>query len=102
MSNFTRPFEPTGATQNEAVTSSAETVSLTGRLSDRDGAVHIYIKGTQDVFVTLDGTTPTVNNGVPCPAGTVQTFAMPQGKTDVKHIAAAAGSTIYVTPGRGS
>lgn len=102
MSQFGKSFEPTGATVNEAVTSSAETVSLAGRLSDRDGAIHVYIKGTQDVFIRLDGTTPTVSNAMPCPAGTVQTFAMPAGQTDIKHIAAASGSTIYVTPGRGS
>jgi hypothetical protein len=96
-----RTFEPTGATQNEAVTTSAETISLAGKVNDRDGAIHVYIKGTADVFITLDGTTPTVNNAIPCPAGTVQTFSMPTGKLDVKHIAAAAGSTIYVTPGRG-
>lgn len=96
-----RSFEPTGATVNEAVGTTAETVSLSGKLSDRDGAVHIYVKGTQDVFIRLDGVTPTVSNAMPLAAGTTQTFSMPQGSLDVKHIAAAAGSTIYVTPGRG-
>lgn len=98
---YGRAFEPIGATQNEAVTGSAETISLVGKLPDRDGAIHVFVSGTQTVFITLDGTTPTVSNAMPCPAGTIQTFSMPTGKVDVKHIAAGAGSTIYVTPGRG-
>lgn len=101
MSQFGKAFEPTGATVNEAVTGSAETVSLAGRLSDRDGAIHVVVIGTQTVFVRLDGVTPTVSNAMPLLAGSIQTFAMPAGQTDIKHIAAGAGSTIYVTPGRG-
>lgn len=94
-------FEPTGATQNEAVTTSAETISLAGKLSDKDGSVRLANIGTVTIFVTLDGTTPTVNNAIPMPANTVEAFSMPVGKLDVKHIAAATGSTLYVTPGRG-
>lgn len=94
-------FEPTGATQNEAVTTAAETVSLAGKLSDKDGSVRLANIGTVTIFVTLDGTTPTVNNAIPLIANTVEAFSMPVGKLDVKHIAAATGSTLYVTPGRG-
>jgi len=101
MSQFGKAFEPTGDTVNEDVTGSAETVSLAGRLSDRDGSVHLYVKGTQDVFVRLDGVTPTVSNALPLAAGSTQVLAMPVGKTDIKHIAAGAGSKLYVTPGRG-
>jgi hypothetical protein len=101
MSQFGKSFEPTGATVNEAVTTSAETVSLEGRLSDRDGAIHVYAKGTADIFIRLDGVTPTVSNAMPIAAGSTQTFSMPAGKVDVKHIAAATGTTIYITPGRG-
>ena len=101
MSQFGKSFEPTGATVNEDVTGSAETVSLASRLSDRDGAIHVVVLGTQTVFIRLDGVTPTVSNTLPLPAGSIQTFSMPAGQTDVKHIASGAGSTIYITPGRG-
>lgn len=94
-------FEPIGLTQNEAVTISPETISLAGKVSDKDGAVRLANIGTATIFVTLDGTTPTVNNAIPMLANTVEAFSMPVGKLDVKHIAAAAGSTLYVTPGRG-
>ena len=98
---YGRAFEPTGATINEAVTGSAETLSLAGKVSDKDGAIHVYVSGSQTVFIRLDGVTPTVSNAMPCPPGAVQTFSMPTGQVDVKHIAAGAGSTLYVTPGRG-
>jgi hypothetical protein len=94
-------FEPTGTTANEAVTGSAETISLAGKLSDRDGAVRLLVVGTVTVFVTLDGTTPTTSNGIPLRPDQPEAFTMPTGKLDVKHIASGAGSTLYVTPGRG-
>lgn len=102
MSQFGKTFEPTGLTVNEAVTSGMETLSLAGRLSDRDGSVRIANIGTQTVFITLDGTNVTTSNGIPLIANTAESFAMPAGKTDIKHIAGASGSTLYVTPGRGS
>lgn len=95
------PFEPTGATQNEAVTTSAETISLAVRVSDFDGSVRLFVHGDQVVFVTLDGTTPTTSNGVPLYPFQPEAFKMPTGKLDIKHIAGAAGSTLYVTPGKG-
>jgi hypothetical protein len=94
-------FEPTGTTANEAVTGSVETISLAGKLSDRDGAVRLLVVGTVTVFVTLDGTTPTTSNGIPLRPDQPEAFTMPTGKLDVKHIASGAGSTLYVTPGRG-
>lgn len=101
MSVIGRAFEATGLTQNEAVTTSAETITLTTALSDRDGVVRIANIGTQTIFLTFDGTTPTVNNGVAMIANSVEVFSMPAAKLAIKHIAAATGSTIYVTPGRG-
>jgi hypothetical protein len=101
MNAIGRTFQSTGVTVNEAVTGSAETVSIAAALGDRDGAVRIANIGTVTIFITLDGTTPTTSNGIPMIANTVECFSMPQGKTAVKHIASGAGSTIYVTPGRG-
>ena len=55
MSQFGKAFEPTGATVNEAVTGSAETVSLAGRLSDRDGVgPDEQADGAALVFIDLD------------------------------------------------
>jgi hypothetical protein len=101
MSQFGKAFEPTGLTVNEAVTGSVETLSIPARLSDRDGAIRVANVGTQTVFITLDGTAATTDNGIPLIANTVECFAMPAGKLDIKHIAATTGSTLYVTPGRG-
>lgn len=96
-------FEPVGAsTQNEAVTTSAETISLSAKVSDFDGTVRLLVIGTQTVFVTLDGTAPTTSNGIPLRPDQPEAFSMPTGKLDIKHIAAATGSTLYVTPGRGA
>ncbi|HEU4636896.1 MAG TPA: hypothetical protein VFS41_11995 [Edaphobacter sp.] len=94
-------FEPLGATQNEAVTATFETISLAGKLPDKDGAVRLLVIGTQTVFVRLDGTTPTTSNGIPLRPDQPESFKMPVGQVDIKHIASATGSTLYVTPGRG-
>jgi hypothetical protein len=94
-------FEATGTTQNEAVTASAETITLSRKVSDFDGSVRLIVIGTQTVFVTLDGTTPTTSNGIPLRPDKQEAFKMPTGKLDIKHIAAGTGSTLYVTPGKG-
>jgi hypothetical protein len=95
-------FEATGATQSEAVTSSAETITLATKVSDFDGSVRLLVIGTQTVFVTFDGTAPTTSNGVPLRPDQPEAFKMPTGKLDIKHIASASGSTLYVTPGKGA
>lgn len=96
-----KPFEPTALTINEAVTGSAETLSLSAKVSDFDGSVRLLVIGTVTVFVTLDGTTPTTSNGIPLRPDQPESFKMPTGKLDIKHIASGAGSTLYVTPGKG-
>jgi hypothetical protein len=96
-----RAFQATEATQNAAVTGSAATITFVSKTSDLDGAVRVANIGTQTVFIRLDGTTPTTSTGIPLLAGTAEVFSVPTGSTTVKHIAAATGSTIYVTPGRG-
>ncbi len=101
MSMYAKVFEPTGLTQNEAVTASAETITVAG-IGDRNATVLLYVSGTQTAFVTVDGTTPTVDNGIPVAPGAYITVTMPTDKRDVKHIAAGTGSKLYVTPGRGA
>jgi hypothetical protein len=79
----------------------AKTITLANAVGDIDGAVHIYVDGTEVVFTRLDGTTPTTSNAMPVgKSGACQVFSMPAGKLTVKLIGAA-GSTAYVTPGRG-
>src|SRR6478752_4216345 len=95
-------FEPIGAlTINEAVTGSMETLSLANKVSDFDGSIRVIVIGTQTVFITLDGTNVTAANGIPLRPDQPEAFSMPVGKLDIKHIAAGAGSTLYITPGRG-
>jgi hypothetical protein len=94
-------FEPTGATQNEAVTAAAETITLAEKVNDMEGSVRLLVIGTATVFVTLDGTAPTAAAGIPLRPDQPEAFKMPTGKLAIKHIAAGAGSTLYVTPGRG-
>lgn len=93
-----KAFEPLGATQNVAMDGTAKTITI-ARLSDREGSVNLVCAGTAVAFVRLDGTTPTTSNAKPLLANTDQTLTMPTGKLEVKLIGAA-GSTVYVTPGR--
>jgi hypothetical protein len=96
---YGRAFEPTGATQNSVMDGTAKTVTIEAA-GDRDSTVHLVVIGTETVFVRLDGTTAATTTAMPLAAGSTQTFSMPAGKTTVKAIGTA-GSTLYVTPGRG-
>lgn len=101
MSVFGRTFEPEGDTQNTGnMTGVAITVTI-NRPSDKNTVVNLVNIGTSTVYVRVDGTTPTTSNAKPVLAGTDQTISMPAGSTTVKAIGAA-GSTLYVTPGRGA
>jgi hypothetical protein len=96
-----KPFEPSGATQvSAAMDGTAKTITI-DRVSDVDGSVNIVVIGTATVFIRLDGVTPTITNAKPLLANSDQTFTMPSGATTVKMIGAA-GSTCYVTRGRGN
>jgi hypothetical protein len=94
-----RPFKPTGATQNSVMDGTAKTITI-ARQSDVNGSVNLTVVGTAIAFVTLDGTTPTTSNAKPLINNSDSTLEMPSGKLEVKLIGAA-GSTVYVTPGRG-
>lgn len=94
-----KPFQPVGVAQNVAMDGTAKTITI-DPVSDVDGTVYLVNSGTQTIFVRLDGTAPTTSTGAPLLAGTAQTFSMPVGQTTVKAIGAA-GSTLYVVPGRG-
>jgi hypothetical protein len=94
-----RAFEPSGDTQNAVMDGTAKTLTFP-RGSDVDTTVNLVIVGTSTAFVRVDGVTPTTSNAKPCLAGTDQCISMPAGSTTVKLIGAA-GSTVYVTAGRG-
>lgn len=93
-----RPFDATGDTQNSVMDGTAKTITI-ARQSDVDGSVNLVVDGSVKAFVRLDGTAPTISNAKPLLPGTDQTLALPVGSTTVKLIGAA-GSTVYVTPGR--
>lgn len=92
-------FEPQGDTQNAVMDGTAKTITI-ARGSDVDGSVNLVVSGTAVAFVRVDGTTPTTSNAKPLLADTDSTLQLPVGSTTVKLIGAA-GSTVYVTPGRG-
>lgn len=92
MSN---PFSPKGDTVNLAVTGTAQDLALT----EGHGTIRIANVGNQTVFIHFQ-TTATVGNGIPILANSAEVF----GKGAVgslSAIAAATGSTIYVTTGEG-
>lgn len=100
MSTFGRAFEPLGATQNSVMDGSAKTITIAAA-GDKDSTVNLVVSGTAIAFVRVDGTTPTTSNAKPLLPNTDQCVSMPPGATTVKLIGAA-GSTVYVTPGRGA
>lgn len=102
MSTNQRAFRPLAATQNIAVTATAQTVTLNFSLGTF--AIRFCNVGTQTVFV-LPGeatqTAATVSNAIPIPAGATEILTMSQGTLSYSVIATATGSTLYSTCGEG-
>lgn len=102
MSTNQRAFRPLAATQNIAVTASAQTVTLNFSLGTF--AIRFCNVGTQTVFV-LPGestqTAATVTNAIPIPSGQTEIFTVSQGTLSFSVIAPATGSTLYTTCGEG-
>lgn len=97
-----RNFEPlSGGTQSLAVTGSDQLVTLTQVIPPEGCAAMLTNIGTQTVFVRLDATTVTAANGMPVLANSQVTFGVNFGATP-RAIAAATGSTIYLTLGNGN
>lgn len=89
-----------GSTGNLVVTASAQTATLGATVPSVGCIARIANIGTQTVFVRFDGTVPTVSNALPILPNTVELFDLGPGAT-VQAIAAATGSTLYVTLGYG-
>lgn len=102
MSTQRRAFRPLAATQNIAVTASAQTQTLNYNLGVF--AVRFCNIGTQTVFILVgesSQTAATVTNAVPIPSGQTEIFTFSAGTTTFSVIAAATGSTLYTTVGEG-
>lgn len=102
MSTQRRAFRPLAATQNIAVTATAQTVTL--NLSFGVFAVRFCNVGTQTIFFLMgesSQTDATVSNAIPLPSGQTEIFTFPQGTRTYSVIASATGSTLYTTVGEG-
>jgi hypothetical protein len=94
------PFQPMITGAPLAVTGAAQNATIT--YDTKQLCTYLLTNvGTQTVFV-LFGTSPTVtvNNGFPVLANSQSTFTGPPNAT-VQAIAAAVGSTLYVSAGEG-
>lgn len=96
-------FRPLAATQNIAVTATAQTHSFNYTLG-MFGVRFVNI-GTQTVFLLprmrTDATAATVTNSIPLPAGQTEVFTMGLEVDNISVIAPATGSTLYTTVGEG-
>lgn len=99
-----RPFRPAdenlSATLNTAVTGVAASVTLPANFGGK--TARIMNSGTQLIFVrlvTASGGAATVANSMPILPNTVETFFASVDVLSISAIAAAAGSTMYVTVG---
>lgn len=87
-------------TVNGAVTASS--AAITVALTAGSNAVRLTNVGTQTVFWRFGTGTASVSTDTPMLANTVEVFEIPPQITSITAIAAAAGSTLYITPGIGS
>lgn len=102
MSTNQRAFRPLAATQNLAVTASAQTVTLNYPMGTT--ALRLCNIGTQTIFILfgeVSQTAATVTNAIPIPAGQTEIFTVSQGTITYSVIAPATGSTLYSTVGEG-
>lgn len=101
------PFQPRGAaalsatqnTANIAVTAAAQQIPLP-LVPAEGGTMRLVNSGNQVIFWLYGNLAVTTANGVPMLPNTVETFSTPPG-TQLSVIAAATGSTLYVTIGDG-
>jgi hypothetical protein len=103
MSTQIRAFRPLAATQNIAVTASAQTVTLNYSLGTPQ--IRFCNIGTQTVFIVLGDNSSQIDataaNAVPIPAGQTEIFRVPPNCPSYSVIAGATGSTLYSTVGEG-
>ena len=97
-------FSAVGDTVNLAVTGTAQTIALTTGTNN----VMVTNIGTQTVFIRFGNSavTVTVNNGYPLLANSTQSFSQTIAASNAEAttcavIAAAVGSTVYISTGEG-
>lgn len=104
MSTQKRAFRPQGVnnTVNLAVTATSQLLAIPNT-AHGTRSLRIVNSGSQTVFVDFVTTTGTAvaTTSMPLLAGTVELFTFGNDITHVSAIAAATGSTIYITPGEG-
>lgn len=99
------PFQPAAtaaSTTALAVTGSNQALTMSPATGSDGGTMRIANIGTQTVFIALGTVTSSVTTSMPMLANTVETFSLPGAVTTLSVIAAATGSTLYVTVGQGS
>lgn len=98
------PFQPRGGglSTNQAVTAASVAVTLPTGTTSLDGGVtgRFVNSGTQDIFLTFDGTAATTTAGMRMLANTVEMFTIPAGAS-MFVIAASTGSTLCLSLGDG-
>lgn len=99
MSTQIRAFRPLAPTQNLAVGTAPQTITLNFQLGTPQ--VRLCNIGTQTVFINVDGAAADVTTGVPLPAGQTEIFRLATNTASISAIAAAIGSTLYTTVGEG-
>jgi hypothetical protein len=102
MTTQIRPFRPLAATQNTAVTGTAQTVTLNYNLGTHQ--IRFCNIGTQTVFVLFGESTQTaatVSNAIPITAGATEIFTISSDVLTYSVIAGDTGSTLYSTIGEG-
>jgi hypothetical protein len=100
MSVYARSFEPVGDTQNVAMDGTAKTLTFAAG-GDKNSVYNVVVSGTAVAFARLDGVVPTTANAKPMLANSNHYLSRPVGNTTIKLIGDA-GSTVYVTAGRGA
>jgi hypothetical protein len=97
MMEYIRPFQVVQeSSQTLAVTASSQAITLPTR--NGNASVRIVVVGTQNVFWRLDGAAA-VATSTPMLANTVETFFLSRDATTINFIAAATGTTVYITIG---
>lgn len=105
MSTQLRSFRPLAATQNIAVTTTAQTLALPGAMGTF--SVRLCNTGTQLIYFLPQeannnpAVAATATNAIPLPAGQTEVFTMSPGTTSLSVIAGATGTTLYATVGEG-
>ena len=97
------PFQPSSGVNTTVipVTAASVTTNLASVLGYDGGTLRIVNSGTQTVFIVFGAGTALVSS-MPMLANSVETFGVSGVTTSITAIAAATGSTLYVTVGIGA